>query len=132
MKGEAVSAFPECGLDLAGRDAEPQVSESNNSMERKTDTMKTYILRDLKTVEPQRTARPSRSKPTPAPGGHPSSVAGLLRGTDETSRLQSRRCGTVRKHPPGSESRCCLSGFAAAHGSAVHSRYSHTPFVICQ
>lgn len=66
MKGEAVSAFRERGLHLAVRDAEPQVSESINSSERKTDTMKTYILRDLKAVEPQKTARPSRSKPTPA------------------------------------------------------------------
>src|SRR5204863_7839081 len=67
MKGKAVSAFRERGLQLAVRDAEPQVSESINSMERKTDTMKTYILHDYKPVEAQRTARPVRSKPTPAP-----------------------------------------------------------------
>ena len=57
MKGKAVSAFRERGLHLAVRDAEPQVSESINSMERKTDTMKTYILRDLKPVEPEKTVR---------------------------------------------------------------------------
>lgn len=59
MKGEVVSAFRERGLHLAVRDAKPQVSESNNSMERKTDTMKTYILRELKAVEPQKSVRAS-------------------------------------------------------------------------
>jgi 5-methylcytosine-specific restriction endonuclease McrA len=62
MKGEVVSAFRERGLHLAGRDAEPQVSEANNSMERKTDTMKTYILGEPKAVQPQKSARPSRAK----------------------------------------------------------------------
>jgi hypothetical protein len=60
MKGEAVSAFLEGGLDLAVPDAEPKASESINSMERKRETMKTSILRDLRTVEPQKIARPSR------------------------------------------------------------------------
>jgi hypothetical protein len=62
MKGEAVSAVREGGLDLAVRDADPRVNESINSVERKTDIMKTYILRDLKAVEPQKSARLSRSE----------------------------------------------------------------------
>src|SRR5215475_697735 len=82
MKGKAVSAFRERGLHLAVRDAEPQVSESINSMERKTDTMKTYILRELKTVEPQKTARRSRSKPTPAPAAMATSKPALFIGLD--------------------------------------------------
>jgi len=53
------------------RDAEPQVSESINSMEKKTETMKTYILRDLKAVEPQKTAHPARFQPTSAPAPGP-------------------------------------------------------------
>jgi transposase len=66
MKGEVVSAFRKRGLHRAVRDAEPQVSESNNSMERKTDTMKTYILRDLKAVEPQKSVHASGSQPAGA------------------------------------------------------------------
>jgi hypothetical protein len=54
MKGEVVFASRERGLRLIERDVEPQVSASNNSVERKPDTMKTYILRELKTVEPQK------------------------------------------------------------------------------
>jgi len=73
MKGEVVSAFRERGLHLAVRDAEPQVSESINSMERKTDTMKSYILREPKAVQPQKSARPSRSEP----GGEPALFIGL-------------------------------------------------------
>src|SRR5437773_8491504 len=82
MKGKAVSAFRERGWHFAVRDAEPQASESINSMERKTDTMKTYRLRDVKTVEPQKTARPSRSKPTPAPAARVTSTPALFIGLD--------------------------------------------------
>src|SRR5215216_3753724 len=63
---QGVPAFRERGLHLAVRDTEPQVSESINSMGRNSDTMKTYILRDLKAVEPQKSVRRSRSKPKPA------------------------------------------------------------------
>ena len=50
-------ALRERGL-RRGCDAGPQVSETINSVERKADTMKTYLLRALKAVEPQKPAPP--------------------------------------------------------------------------
>src|SRR4051794_21480801 len=82
MKGEVVSAFQERGLHLAVRDAEPQVSESNNSMERKTDTMKTYILREPKAVQPQTSARALDSHPTGNPAAIATSKPTLFIGLD--------------------------------------------------
>lgn len=82
MKGKVVSAFRKRGLHLAERDAEPQVSESNNSMERKTDTMKTYILRESKAVQPQKSARAPRSQPTGAPAAIATSKPALFIGLD--------------------------------------------------
>ena len=65
MKAKKVSALRERGLRPdVGRETEPQVSESINSIERKTDTMKTYLLRDPNTVEPQK----PRGLEPPAPG----------------------------------------------------------------
>jgi len=86
MKGEVVSAFRERGLHLGVRDAEPQVSESINSIERKTDTMKSYILRELKAVQPQKSARPSRSKPAGRPAAMPDLV---VPGTEALSSGRS-------------------------------------------
>jgi hypothetical protein len=71
MKSKVLSAFRERGLHLAERDAEPQVWSMKRKLERKTDTMKTYILREPKAVQPQKSARPSRAKP----GGEPAAVA---------------------------------------------------------
>jgi hypothetical protein len=94
MKGEAVSAFRECGLHLAVRNAEPQVGESINSMERKPNTMKTYILRDLKAVEPQKPCPLMPSMP-PFAGGQDEAggkcACGSVNLTDP--RLASRTIG---------------------------------------
>ena len=43
-------------------DTNPSNHEQLSNIERKTDTMKTYILRQPKTVESQKPARPSRRK----------------------------------------------------------------------
>jgi hypothetical protein len=60
MKRVKVSAFPERGLRPDGcREAEPQVWPIKNSnLEKKADTMKTYILRDPQAVEPQKPSPP--------------------------------------------------------------------------
>ena len=89
MKGKVMSAFRERGLHLAVRDAEPQVSESISSMERKTDTMKTYILRDLKAVEPQKTARPARSQPALTLPLEP--IGGATRGEMRTDAAEKNK-----------------------------------------
>src|SRR5688572_29911709 len=62
MKRVKVSALRERGLHCLCS-AEPQVSESINSIERKADTMKTYILRPFPPVDAQ--AAP-RSEPATA------------------------------------------------------------------
>ena len=66
MKGKAVSALrSKRGLRPVMRVAEPQVVglTPQTTEERKTDTMKTYILRDPKPVQPQKASRPPRPKP---------------------------------------------------------------------
>jgi len=68
MKVKTVSALrSERGLHRVNG-AEPQVVglASVTTDERKTDTMKTYILRDHKPVEPQKSIRPPRPKPAAA------------------------------------------------------------------
>jgi hypothetical protein len=65
MKVKAVSALRgKRGLHRVNG-AEPQVVglTPQPTNERKTDTMKTYILRDPKLVEPQKTIRSPRQKP---------------------------------------------------------------------
>jgi hypothetical protein len=60
--------------------AEPQVVGlmPQTTEERKTDTMKTYILRNPKPVQPQKLIRPPRSKPAaPAPRKDPVLFLGL-------------------------------------------------------
>ena len=52
------------------RDAEPQRLVNNSNRERKTDTMKTYILRDPDAVEPQ--------KPRPADAATAAMVEKIL------------------------------------------------------
>ncbi len=77
MKASKVSALRERGL-RRGCGAEPQIEavaqltdtnpnnhEQRINQERKTDTMKTYILRDPHTVEPQ---NPLRTDPALSPG----------------------------------------------------------------
>src|ERR1035437_4675075 len=67
MKANKVSALrSKRGLHPAGRGAEPQVVglTPQTTMKRKANTMKTYILRSTKTVEPQKSIRPPRPKPT--------------------------------------------------------------------
>jgi len=59
MKVKVVPALRKRGL-RRGCGAEPRVSETINSMERTADTMKTYLLRAPKTVEPQKPARAPR------------------------------------------------------------------------
>src|ERR1035437_7846343 len=67
MKVKAVSALrSERGLRPVGRDAEPQVvghAPQTTMNDRRANTMKTYILRDPKTVEPQTSPRPLRPEP---------------------------------------------------------------------
>jgi hypothetical protein len=69
MKAKAVSALrSERGLRRVSG-AEPQVVglTPQTTDERKTDTMKKYILRDPKPVQPQKASRPNRPQPM-APG----------------------------------------------------------------
>jgi len=65
MKVKQVSALRERGLRPEMRVAEPQVVglAPQTTNERKANTMKTYILRDPKTVEPQTSPRPLRPDP---------------------------------------------------------------------
>src|ERR1035437_10445980 len=65
MKRVKVSALRERGLRPVVRVAEPQVVglPPQTTNERKADTMKTYILRENKTVEPQKSPRPLRPDP---------------------------------------------------------------------
>jgi len=65
MKRVKVSALRERGLHPAERDAEPQVVglAPQTTNERKADTMKTYILRYPKPVEPQKSSRRQRTEP---------------------------------------------------------------------
>src|ERR1035437_9510723 len=65
MKRVKVSALRERGLRPVVREAEPQVVglAPQTTKERKADTMKTYILRENKTVEPQKSPRPLRPEP---------------------------------------------------------------------
>ena len=75
MKVKAVSALrSKRGLHRVSG-VEPQVVglTPQTTDERKTDTMKTYILRDPKPVEPQKSTRPPRPKPAAAV-----TAAGLL------------------------------------------------------
>jgi hypothetical protein len=67
MKVIKVSALRERGLRPAGRDAEPQVVglAPQTTNERKADTMKTYILRENKSVEPQKSTPHSPLRPEP-------------------------------------------------------------------
>src|SRR5437762_11358545 len=62
MKAKAVSALrSKRGLRPVVRDAEPQVVglAPQTTNERRANTMKTYILRDPKTVEPQSPLHPN-------------------------------------------------------------------------
>src|ERR1017187_9227301 len=65
MKRVKVSALRERGLRPVGRDAEPQVVglAPQTTNERRANTMKTYILRDPQSVEPQTSPRPLRPDP---------------------------------------------------------------------
>jgi len=70
MKAKAVSALrSERGLRTVKRNAEPQVvglAPQTTSNDRKANTMKTYILRDPKTVEPQKIQFAPAPAPSPA------------------------------------------------------------------
>ena len=72
MKANKVSALrSKRGLRRVNG-AEPQVVglTPQTTDNRKTDTMKTYILRQIKAVEPEKSSRPPRLKPAaPAPPG---------------------------------------------------------------
>jgi hypothetical protein len=79
MKACKVSALPERGLRrVCG--AEPQRCEPQSKQlnERKTDTMKTYILRDPKAVQPQNPVGITAGAPATASAilGRPVVVAG--------------------------------------------------------
>ena len=64
MRPEAVSVFRERGLRAGvSRSAEPQCLVGNINIERKTDTMKSYILRNAPPVQRQITTVPTGSKP---------------------------------------------------------------------
>ena len=63
-----------------GREAEPQVVglAPKTTNERRTNTMKTYILRDSQTVEPQKSVRQPRTQTiAPAPAKGPGLYIGL-------------------------------------------------------
>src|SRR5262245_60309626 len=65
MKRVKVSALLERGLRSGEcRSGQPQVNEPSNSIERKADTMKTYILRDPNSVQPQYEPHPNTKTPT--------------------------------------------------------------------
>ncbi len=68
MKGKGVSALrSERGLHPGERcRATGCGTHAPDNDERKTDTMKTYILRNLNPVQPQKTSRPPRPKPAAA------------------------------------------------------------------
>jgi len=69
MEAKAVSALrSERGLRPVWREAEPQVvglAPQTTRNDRRANTMKTYLLRDPKAVEPQKRPRPLRSPPVP-------------------------------------------------------------------
>src|ERR1017187_32974 len=69
MKRVKVSALRERGLRPAGRVAEPQVVglAPQTTNERRANTMKTYILRETQTAEPQK-SNPNSPPPRPEPG----------------------------------------------------------------
>jgi hypothetical protein len=62
-------------------DTNPNNHEQLSNIERKTDTMKTYILRDTKPVEPQKSIRSPRPKPVA-----PMTAAALPRRPDATAK----------------------------------------------
>jgi len=70
MKVIKVSALRERGLRPVGRVAEPQVVglAPQTTNERKANIMKTYILRNSKTVEPQKSTPHLPPPPRPEPG----------------------------------------------------------------
>jgi hypothetical protein len=64
MRPEAVSVFRERGLRAGvSRRAEPQCLVGNVNIERKTDTMKSYILRNAPPVQSQILTAPAGAKP---------------------------------------------------------------------
>lgn len=72
MKAKAVSALrSKRGLRTAARNAEPQVvglAPQTTMMTERANTMKTYLLREPQTVEPQNARRAPRTRPAaPAP-----------------------------------------------------------------
>ena len=81
MEVKAVSGlWSERGLRPVMRVAEPQVVglTPQTTDERKTDTMKTYILRGPKPVEPQKSICPPRARPAaPATRTDPALFLGL-------------------------------------------------------
>jgi len=63
MRREQVSVFRERGLRAGvSRSAEPQCLVANSNTERKTDTMKSYILLQPEPVQSQITIAPAGSK----------------------------------------------------------------------
>ena len=63
MRREQVSVFRERGLRAGvSRSAEPQCLVTNSNTERKTDTMKNYILLQPEPVQSQITIAPAGSK----------------------------------------------------------------------
>src|ERR1044071_4916754 len=116
MKERAVSALRiERGLRTETRNAEPQVvglAPQTTVMTERANTMKTYILRDLQPVEAQKTVRPTRSKPRPAPAAMVNSKPTLFIGLDvhndtiAVSPAPSASCD-CRHHQPTRLTRAC-------------------------
>src|SRR5271169_3869399 len=96
MRREAVSAFRERGLRAGvSRSAEPQCLVGNANIERKTDTMKNYILRNAKPVQSQITAVSAGAKLPILYTGldvHNDSIAVSLAPADST---EVRRYGII-------------------------------------
>lgn len=139
MKAKAVSALRDKrGLrpDVS-RAAEPQVvglAPQTTMMTERTDTMKTYLLRDPNAVEPQKPARPPRRQPAPLPrlpgpvlylglDVHNDSIAVSLAPSDST---EVRRYGIIGgQHDDVLK---LLKKLAAAHpGVALHGCYEAGP-----
>ena len=96
MRREAVSVFRERGLRAGvSRSAEPQCLVGNINIERKTDTMKSYILRNSPPVQSQIITIPAGTKPLVLFVGldvHNDSIAVRLAPSDST---EVRRYGII-------------------------------------
>ena len=121
VKGSALRARR---LRPAGRDAEPQVVglAPQTTNERKTNTMKTYILRDPKTVEPQKS---SPNPPPPEVSGR--AIHGTLGSATPAGRCWSWTNGCNDGCPPPSLTPANLCSSSAWTSTTIRSQSSLAP-----